>query len=258
QTALKDADAQVRTQGRRMLAKLEPKAALEELRTTLDKGNTIDRQGALEILADLSEPGTDDVLEAWLDKLLARQVPAEVELDLLEAAAKHPTQGILQKLARHEESRPQNDHLAKWSEGLHGGNAEKGRKIFFENSEVSCLRCHKVQGTGGEVGPDLTGIGAKEKREYLLESIVEPDKQIAKGYDTVVLTLNDGKVKSGILKSEDKKEVRLMTPEGEIIVVPVAEIDTRARGPSAMPGDLMKHLSRRDLRDLVEFLSSLK
>ena len=74
----------------------------------------------------------------------------------------------------------------------------------------------------------------------------------------MVLTLNDGKVKSGILKSEDKKEVRLMTPEGEVIVVPVEEIDTRARGPSAMPADLVKHLSRRDLRDLVEFLSSLK
>ena len=188
----------------------------------------------------------------------AVQVPAQVQLDLLAAAAKHPSQAIVKKLAQYETSRSHGDHLAPWSETLHGGNAEKGRKIFFENSEVSCLRCHKVQGTGGEVGPDLTGIGGKQKREYLLEAIVEPDKQIAKGYETVVLTLNDGKVKSGILKSEDKKEVRLMTPEGEILVVPVEEIDTRARGPSAMPADLVKHLSRRDLRDLVEFLSSLK
>jgi quinoprotein glucose dehydrogenase len=141
---------------------------------------------------------------------------------------------------------------------MHGGDADNGKRIFFERSEVSCLRCHKVQGVGGEVGPDLTGIGAKQKRDYLLESIVEPDKQIAKGYETVVLTLVDGKVKSGILKSEDKKEVRLMTPEGAVIVVPVEEIDTRTRGPSAMPADLMRHLSRKDLRDLVEFLASLE
>ena len=72
------------------------------------------------------------------------------------------------------------------------------------------------------------------------------------------MTLVDGQIKSGILKAEDKKEMRLMTPEGTILVVPVDQIDTRSRGPSAMPADLMKQLSRRDLRDLVEFLSTLK
>jgi quinoprotein glucose dehydrogenase len=256
--ALADGDAQVRTQGRRMLAKLEPMAVLEELTTALDKGDVTDRQGALEILGDLKEPGADDLLKTWLAKLLAKEVPPEVQLDLLEAAAKHPSADMKALLAKVEAAHSPKDHLSKWRESLQGGNAEAGKKIFFDRTEVSCLRCHKIQGTGGEVGPELTGIGGKQNREYLLESIVEPDKQIAKGYETVVLTLNDGKVKSGILKSEDKKEVRLMTPEGTVVVVPVEEIDSRARGPSAMPGDVMKHLSRRDLRDLVEFLSSLK
>ena len=177
---------------------------------------------------------------------------------MLEAAAKQSGATITQKLARYDANRSPTDHLSKWSESLYGGDAESGKRIFLERSEVSCLRCHKIQGTGGEVGPDLAGIGGKQKREYLLEAIVEPDKQIAKGYETVVLTLVDGKVKSGILKSEDKKDVRLMTPEGTIIVVPVQEIDSRTRGPSAMPADLVRHLSRRDLRDLVEFLASLK
>ena len=198
------------------------------------------------------------MLETWLDRLLAKEVPAEVQLDLLVAAAKHPVAGILRKLKQHESNRDPKDHLAKWRESLDGGDADKGKRIFFERTEVSCLRCHKVQGIGGEVGPDLTGIGAKQKRDYLLESMVDPDKQIAKGYETVVLTLNNGKVKSGILKAEDKKEVRLMTPDGTILVVPVSEIDTRSRGPSAMPADLVRHLSRQDLRDLVEFLANLK
>jgi quinoprotein glucose dehydrogenase len=256
--ALRDKSPEVRTQGRRMLAKFDPQFILPELKQALDKGDVIDKQGAFDILADLKQPGTEDLLEAWLDKLLAQQVPPEVRLELLEAATKYQATPIVQRLAKYEAARPKDDHLAKWAETLYGGNAENGRKIFFERSEVSCLRCHKVNGTGGEVGPDLTGIGTKQKRDYLLESIVEPDKQIAKGYETVVLTLVNGQVKTGILKSEDKKEVRLMTAEGEILVVPVAQIDTRARGPSAMPGDLMKHLSRRDLRDLVEYLSSLK
>ena len=114
-----------------------------------------------------------------------------------------------------------------------------------------------MQGTGGEVGPDLTGLSKRVKREYILEALALPNKQIAKGYETVVLVLTNGQVKSGILKSEDKKEVRLMTSEGEIIIVPVASIDERSRGPSAMPADLIQKISRRELRDLVEYLSGL-
>jgi quinoprotein glucose dehydrogenase len=256
--ALADADAQVRTQGRRMLAKLDPQAAVEQLSRALNQGTVADRQGAFEILSGLKDTEASDLLTTWLEKLLAGQVPPPVQLDLLEAAGKRPTAEMKQLLAQFETDRSPKDHLAKWRESLQGGNAEVGKKIFFERTDVSCLRCHKIQGTGGEVGPDLAGIGSKQNREYLLESITLPDKQIAKGYETVVLTLNDGQVKSGILKSEDKKEVRLMTPEGTVIVVPIEEIDTRGRGPSAMPADVMKHLSRRDLRDLVEYLSSLK
>ena len=96
---------------------------------------------------------------------------------------------------------------------LVGGDAEAGRRIFQSKAEVSCLRCHKIQGVGGEVGPDLSGIGQAE-RDYLLESIVAPNKQIAKGFDTLVLTLNNGKTLTGVLESEDSREVRLMTAEG--------------------------------------------
>jgi quinoprotein glucose dehydrogenase len=65
-------------------------------------------------------------------------------------------------------------------------------------------------------------------------------------------------IRSGILKSEDAKVVRLMTPEGALIEVKKAEIEERTTGKSAMPEDLTKHLTRREVRDLVEFLASLK
>src|SRR5262249_38484258 len=108
------------------------------------------------------------------------------------------------------------------------------------------------------VGPDLTGIGSRQKREYLLESIVLPNKQIAKGYETVVLTLSNGRSVSGVLKKETPRELVLMTAEGTSVTVPKARIEERTTGPSAMPQDLVKHLSRREVRDLVEWLASLK
>ena len=147
--------------------------------------------------------------------------------------------------------------LAKFRETMFGGDAEKGKKLFFERAEVSCLRCHKVNGTGGGVGPDLTGIGKKQTREYLLESIVDPNKQIAKGFETVVLTLTNGQVKSGILRFDNGKEVHLMNPDGQLIVVPTSRIEERSRGKSAMPEDVIKKLSRSELRDLVEYLAGL-
>src|SRR5262249_21312881 len=146
------------------------------------------------------------------------------------------------------------DPLAAYRDALAGGDAEEGQRIFFNKAEVSCLRCHKVKGIGGEVGPDLTGIATRQNREYLLESIVEPNRQIAKGFETVVLTLKNGQTRVGVLKAEDAGEVRLMTPEGKLLVVPKGQIDERETGKSAMPEDLIKKLSRTEVRDLVEFL----
>src|SRR5262249_48113846 len=139
-----------------------------------------------------------------------------------------------------------------------GGDAERGRTIFYSKAEVQCLRCHKIKDEGGEVGPDLTGIGSRQKRDYLLESIVDPNRQIAKGFETVVLVLTNGKIESGVLKRENDKEIHLMTAEGKLVAVPKRLIDERQSGKSAMPEDALKYLSKRELRDLIEFLTSLK
>jgi quinoprotein glucose dehydrogenase len=254
--ALTDAEPRVRAEGRRLLAKAKPAEALPGLTKALEKGELIEKQGALAVLGDMKGAEADAVLGKALDKLLAKDYPAQLQLDLLEAAAKQPA--LKDRLAKYEGSRPKNDPLANYRESLAGGDAEAGKRIFLTKAEVSCVRCHKVKGEGGDVGPDLAGIGAKQTRDYLLESIVDPNKQIAQGYETVILTLTSGKVVSGIIKGEDAKEVKLMTAEGQLLTVPKAKIDERARGKSAMPDDVVKHLSKRELRDLVEFLASLK
>jgi quinoprotein glucose dehydrogenase len=256
--ALADADPRVRTEGRRALAATRPELALTGLAKVLEQGGVLERQGAFAILAEMKGADADALLLRWLDRLLARQVPAEVELDLLEAAGHRSAAAIKARLARYEALHPKKDPLAAYRAALVGGDAEAGRRIFFNKAEVSCLRCHKIKGDGGEVGPDLTGIGGREKREYLLESMVDPNKQIAKGFETAVIGLSNGQLITGIVKSEDAREVRLMTAEGKLVTVAKAQIEERSRGKSAMPEDLLKYLSRTELRDLVEFLASLK
>lgn len=257
-TALADDDPRLRLQGRRILLQTAAKAeAVPTLAKVLDSGATVERQGALALLAGLRSREADEIVEGWLDRLIGAKAPAELHLDIVLAAQESKTASMQKKLAIYEASRDAKNPVALFRESMVGGDADLGRKIFFEKAEVSCLRCHKVQGVGGEVGPDLTGIGKKVKRDYLLESLVDPDKQIAKGYETLVVTTIKGKVTSGILKSEDAKELRLMNAEGQIIAIPKSQIDDRSRGPSAMPSDLVKKLSRSEVRDLVEFLAGL-
>jgi quinoprotein glucose dehydrogenase len=256
--AMADADPRVRTEGRRLLSHARPDEAMTELGRILGSGSPIERQGAFAILGEMKGPQVEGKLAKWLDKLSAGQVPPEARLDLLEAAERHPTSVIREKLKRYESTAAKDDLLGPYRDTLVGGDAEAGRRIFLNKAEVSCLRCHKVQGGGGDVGPDLTGVGARQKRDYLLESIVTPNKQIAKGFDTLVLTLKNGKSRTGVLKSEDAREIRLMTAEGQLLIVPRDEIEERETGKSAMPDDLTKHLTRLEIRDLVEFLAGLK
>ena len=257
-SALKDADARVRSEGRRLLSHLHPVEAFAELERALTRGQTVERQQAFAVLGDMKSPRADTELSKWLDSLLDDKLAPETRLDLLDAASRRKSAAVAEKLKRYAAMNNNGDPLNPYRDALVGGDAEMGRRIFLGKAEVSCLRCHKVQGVGGEVGPDLTGIGSKQKRDYLLESIVAPNKQIAKGFETLVLTLTNGKSVTGVLKSEDAREVRLMTAEGQLLVVAKNKIDERLAGKSAMPEDLTKNLTRREIRDLVEFLAGLK
>jgi quinoprotein glucose dehydrogenase len=269
-------EPKLRAAGRAVAARLDPAAVMKELPALLkdDKASVAERQGAFAILAAQGRSeAADKLLAEWLDQVNAGKAPPALVLDILDAAetrANTPklklSAPLKQKVEQYRAARnkiaadPKGDKLAGYFDTLEGGDADKGRAIVVSNSAVYCQRCHKIDNQGGEVGPALDGLAAdKEKdRRYLLESVVLPNAKIAKGYETTVLTLADERVVSGVIKAEDKKAVKLVTAEAKELVIPVDDIVARRTGPSAMPDDLHKKLSRRELRDVVEFLSSLK
>ena len=65
---------------------------------------------------------------------------------------------------------------------LTGGDAARGKELFFNHQIAGCFRCHKVGGVGGIIAPALDGIGAKKDAKYLLESLIDPNAAIAEGY----------------------------------------------------------------------------
>ncbi|QDU05095.1 Quinoprotein glucose dehydrogenase B precursor [Gimesia chilikensis] len=257
-TAIRDKHAALRVAGRNVLGRHEPQAALQPLEQAIESGQTSEKQGAIETLAEMQIPEATTILTKWMQRLVKQEVPAEIQLDLLKAAALKKSPELDQLRDQFEAQRPEGDALANYLESLSGGNAARGREIFFGRSDTSCRRCHQIRNNGGEVGPDLSGIGRDKDRRYLLEAIVAPNKAIAKGFETAVLALLDGKVVVGIIRNETDDTLEVMDAKGTVIRVPKDEIDERATGKSAMPEEIVKQLSKDDLRDLVEFLIQQK
>ncbi len=270
--ALKSPEPRLRAAARVVAAKANEAVAAQELPRLLadDSASVIEKQMALGVLGTMKESkDVDTALVAWLDKLIADKVPAEIQLDVLEAAQARTTTKNLklhaplrEKLADYDKAvraKAGQDLVKRYPDTLAGGDAEKGRAIFLNSAAVYCQRCHKLDGQGGDVGPVVNGIAAMKDRTYLLESILNPNAKIAEGYQSVILDTLDGKQVSGIIRKQTPKEITLITADNKLITIPTHDVDGKPKpDKSAMPDDLYKKLSRRELRDVVEFLAGLK
>jgi quinoprotein glucose dehydrogenase len=256
--AIGDSHPKLRAEGRRVLAKLSPAEALAQIEKVLENGTTAEQQGALILLGEWRNKDAEPLLAKWLDQLAAKKAPPEIQLELIEAVAKRSTPALKSKLAAFEQARVKAPLLDRFRESLHGGDSEEGKKLFLSKAEASCLRCHKAKGEGGDVGPDLSRIGSTKTREYILESILDPNKDLAQGFETAVFVLTNGKFYVGVVKSEGTNELQLQADDGSLVTIKKSDIEERLRGKSAMPEDVAKALTKSELRDLVEFLSQLK
>ena len=96
----------------------------------------------------------------------------------------------------------------------HPGDPARGRALFFEPRGAGCARCHRRRGQGGDIGPDLSEVGGKYERALLIESVLEPSRQIVEGYRSEVVATADGRVLSGLVRAESDRELTLVDAEG--------------------------------------------
>ncbi|MFN0068912.1 MAG: c-type cytochrome, partial [Limisphaerales bacterium] len=147
------------------------------------------------------------------------------------------------------------DPAGLWRLSLAGGDPAAGRKLFAERADWGCQRCHRLHGEGGDVGPDLTGLAKTRGAEYVLEAILHPNKDIAPGYENVVITRKSGGALAGVLKSETATELVLDVPEDGRMTIPKADIADRQRGLSSMVEGLGELITPREMRDLIAALA---
>jgi putative heme-binding domain-containing protein len=194
-----------------------------------------------------------DRFEATLDKGLNR-----VAVRIAAPALPKGSNAAFHLRFRRKSSKAEHEKLIR-AALTRAGNVEQGRRLFLDAKKSQCIRCHRVGTQGERIGPDLTGVGSRFSRIHLIESILEPSRTIAPGYQTVVVTLQSGRLLSGVRTAETAAMLTLADSEGKTHALRKATIEKQeVQDVSIMPEGLEKQFTVDELVDLIAFLASLK
>lgn len=199
----------------------------------------------MKLLATLSESKGLRGLRADLVGQLVKKYPVSVQVEglklqrLLNASLEEQTAMLERTLAT-----------------LPEGDIRRGHEVFM-SKKAACYACHKLGYGGGRLGPDLTSIGRARNRRDLLEAMMFPSISIVRGYESVTVELNDGRVVSGIVTSETGSEIVISVDAQKthhIARADVAEIVPSSVSP--MPNGLATAMSPQEMADVIAFLLS--
>jgi putative heme-binding domain-containing protein len=130
------------------------------------------------------------------------------------------------------------------------GDPVRGQPLFVKN----CATCHKLGTTGGEVGPDLTGL-ADKPIDYLLTAILDPSRAVEPRYVAYTAETKAGLVLTGVLTADSGNRVTIVGTDGKAQTVTRSDLASlESTGRSAMPEGLEKDLKPQDLADVIAHL----
>jgi putative heme-binding domain-containing protein len=211
-------------------------------------------------LLALARAGKPILRDEALRALLHIPLDAARRGALEEVARDHPEAGplVARVLGRpFVKDRPRPADLDAWLKRLDGpADAAAGRRVFFHPKLGACFRCHRAEGRGQEVGPDLSTVGRSSRRQ-ILESILQPSALIAPHYQAWQLVMDDGKVHTGMLVKTVLDEYTYLDAKGEFFKLNTRNIvDSRPLATSIMPEGLADLLTDQEMRDLLAYLCS--
>jgi len=139
------------------------------------------------------------------------------------------------------------------------GDAKRGEVLFHQSTSLQCQNCHQINGQGTKLGPELSHIGKEYDRYRLLDSIVNPSREIKPEFQVYLVQTRDGRGFSGlrvadtgdevVLKDANNKEIRLAATEVEQVL---------KQEQSLMPDSLVRAMTAQQLADLIAYLSACK
>jgi putative heme-binding domain-containing protein len=163
------------------------------------------------------------------------------------------------KLIAHIRSLARSPSESTWKPYM-TGNPQSGRKMFFDpQGKVQCAKCHRVGGEGGRIGPALDRIASRRAPEFVMESILEPSKDIASEYEAVAVATKEGRVITGLRVNETNFSIQLYEENGQFHSLLKRDLDEwKVLNKSLMPENIAELLTVKDLHDLFAYLMSLE
>ena len=138
------------------------------------------------------------------------------------------------------------------------GNVEAGKTLVENHTGLRCLECHQIDDRGKDFGPRLDGIGSRQTREALLQSLLQPSLQIAPEFTAWTIETDEGDIYSGFILNETDKTIGVRDLVHGDIQIPSSAIQSRDRSTlSLMPQFLLQDLSPQQASDLLAYLKSL-
>jgi putative heme-binding domain-containing protein len=138
------------------------------------------------------------------------------------------------------------------------GNTARGRHLFRDSQKTQCSQCHQIENEGGQVGPDLTGVGSRLSPARMIESILEPSRTVAPNYRTVVIELASGRILTGIVSDESPGAVTVKNDQAKELVISKSQIlQIQSQPVSLMPAGLAKSITKEEFIDLISYLKQL-
>jgi quinoprotein glucose dehydrogenase len=190
-----------------------------------------------------------------LKKLQEKAGVSPAALELTEAATKRSEPEVKAALESYQKAiASSTDPLAPYLGSLEGGNPAKGGQLFESHPAAQCMRCHSGGHGGGEAGPDLSGVGKRGDRRYLLESLINPGAKVVAGYGIGSITLKGGKNVAGIELEQTDDHVDFDS-NGKVLRVMRSDIESMIDPVSPMP-PMGALLNGHEIRDLVAWLAT--
>jgi putative membrane-bound dehydrogenase-like protein len=191
------------------------------------------------------------LVRADVPVFLARQIEQFKDKDLSKQL--HDTWGLVRQSSDTAQKRKAELQKFLTEATLKESNHAAGSLLFKEN----CAKCHKLLGSGAAVGPDLTGA-QRGNLDYLLDNILDPSASVARDYRLSVVTLNDGRVLSGVVLEQNAATVKLRTTDGDQTISKSDIDELVTTNQSAMPEGLLERFDEKQIRDLIGYLQGAK
>jgi quinoprotein glucose dehydrogenase len=135
----------------------------------------------------------------------------------------------------------------------------RGRSLYLNSKTLACINCHHLEGIGGSVGPDLTRLWETQSIEKVIESLLEPSKEIKEGFQSYVASTTKGQVFTGLKILDNAEEVVLRDAEGRDVRLAKKDVEElKASKKSLMPDNVISQLNYGQFIDLVAFLKDRK